>query len=276
MTGTVNQIIKLSYVDGPGARAAIFLQGCNFNCLYCHNPETIQVCDACGECVRACPVGALEKPKEKVLWDGEKCTGCDACIQACQRQSSPKACHLTPQQVFAKIGSAARMIRGITLSGGEATQQCEFATKLFALAKSKGLSTFLDSNGAYDFEKDKQLLKVTDAVMLDIKAYDLQAHLELTGQPNHLPLRNLSFLGGIDKLYEVRTVIAQDLPGAQETVAKVSKAIAGFETRYKLIRYRPHGVRGQGLEQLKPPTDLLMDELAQIARENGTREVIVL
>jgi len=39
--GLVNRIIPFSSVDGPGNRTAIFLQGCNFNCSYCHNPETI-------------------------------------------------------------------------------------------------------------------------------------------------------------------------------------------------------------------------------------------
>lgn len=37
----INQIIPFSNVDGNGNRCAIFLQGCNLSCVYCHNPETI-------------------------------------------------------------------------------------------------------------------------------------------------------------------------------------------------------------------------------------------
>lgn len=37
----VHRIIPFSNVDGMGNRTSIFLQGCNLNCLYCHNPETI-------------------------------------------------------------------------------------------------------------------------------------------------------------------------------------------------------------------------------------------
>ncbi|MEA3424244.1 MAG: radical SAM protein [Bacillota bacterium] len=37
----INKIINFSSVDGPGNRLVVFVQGCNLNCIYCHNPETI-------------------------------------------------------------------------------------------------------------------------------------------------------------------------------------------------------------------------------------------
>lgn len=40
MQAIVTKIIPFSSVDGPGNRTAIFLQGCNIDCKYCHNPET--------------------------------------------------------------------------------------------------------------------------------------------------------------------------------------------------------------------------------------------
>ncbi len=39
--GYVNNIVKSSIVDGPGNRLVIFMQGCNMDCWYCHNPETL-------------------------------------------------------------------------------------------------------------------------------------------------------------------------------------------------------------------------------------------
>ncbi len=39
----LHRIIPFSNVEGIGNRCSIFLQGCNINCLYCHNPETIDI-----------------------------------------------------------------------------------------------------------------------------------------------------------------------------------------------------------------------------------------
>ena len=47
----VNKIIPFSSVDGPGNRTAIFLQACNLDCKYCHNPETRALCIHCGDCI---------------------------------------------------------------------------------------------------------------------------------------------------------------------------------------------------------------------------------
>ena len=39
--GLLADTVPFSWVDGPGNRFAVFLQGCNLDCLACHNPHTI-------------------------------------------------------------------------------------------------------------------------------------------------------------------------------------------------------------------------------------------
>ncbi len=38
---SINSYQSLGAVDGPGVRFVVFMQGCNFKCKYCHNPETL-------------------------------------------------------------------------------------------------------------------------------------------------------------------------------------------------------------------------------------------
>lgn len=77
---------------------------------------------------------------------------------------------------------------GITATGGEPLAQPEFLAELFALAKSKGVHTCLDTSaGVYSPENSKKIdeaLKFTDLVMLDIKHIDPYEHKKLTGVDN--------------------------------------------------------------------------------------------
>lgn len=41
--GYINSIETMGLVDGPGIRTVIFLSGCKLRCLYCHNPEMLEL-----------------------------------------------------------------------------------------------------------------------------------------------------------------------------------------------------------------------------------------
>ncbi|MFR1038817.1 MAG: 4Fe-4S cluster-binding domain-containing protein [Clostridium sp.] len=107
MKAVVNRIIPFSSVDGPGNRTAIFLQGCNIDCKYCHNPETRKLCVQCGTCEEQCPAGALSLGADgKVTFDPAKpvCSVIPASMSV-PHDSSPRTCEMTPEEVYARVKS---------------------------------------------------------------------------------------------------------------------------------------------------------------------------
>lgn len=146
--GYVNKLESFGAVDGPGVRYLIFLSGCRMRCAFCHNPETWKE----GE--------------------GEQYTA-DELLK--------KALRFKP---YWKNGG------GITVSGGEPLLQIDFLLDLFKKAKAAGVSTCIDTAGepfTHEepfYTKWKELMGLTDTVLLDIKNIDPDAHKELTGVDN--------------------------------------------------------------------------------------------
>ncbi|SHE49256.1 YjjW family glycine radical enzyme activase [Clostridium fallax] len=274
--GAINKIVPFSSVDGPGNRTAIFLQGCNFNCLYCHNPETINRCINCGKCVVECPSNALKVIDGTVYWDSDLCIQCDNCIKSCPNCSSPKVKLYSSEDLINEIKKYKSFIQGITFSGGECTLQEDFLVEVFKKAKKLGLTCFVDSNGNKDFSKMNNLTNIMDMVMLDVKSWDNRYHKSIIGTNNNIVLKNLEFLTRIGKLYEVRTVVVPQLLNNEETIEEVSKFLGknNPNIRYKLIKYRPMGVRKELINK-KVPTNEYMENLKFIAEKNGCKNILI-
>lgn len=275
----INKIIPFSSVDGPGNRTAIFLQGCNFNCKYCHNPETRNLCINCMDCVPVCPAAALSDKDGKVIFAAEKCIACDNCIKVCKHGATPRIVRMTSKETFEKIFENVPFIRGVTFSGGECTLYPDFMREVFVLCKQIGLGTMIDSNGSIDFKNFSDLLEVCDGVMLDIKAYDYNEHIKVTDVGNDIVLKNAKYLAGMGKLFEVRTVVVPELFDFRKTVDDVSKELAPFlkisNIRYKIIAYRKNGVRKE-YRDYKSPTNEEMNEAKDIAIKNGFSDIVLI
>lgn len=138
--------------DGPGIRLVVFLQGCNFRCLYCANPDTI-----------ACRGGTLTDPDEILR----------------------KA--VSEKPFFGKKG-------GITFSGGEPTMQAKELIPLFRRLKEEGINICVDTNGSLLNEEVKELFSFTDLVLLDVKEFNPDRHLALTGRDRRQTIRTAEWL----------------------------------------------------------------------------------
>ena len=275
----VNKIIPFSNVDGPGNRTSIFFQGCSFHCLFCHNPETIHMCVACGACVAGCPAGALSVGEGgAILWDDGKCVSCDACIKTCPHDASPRVRWMSVDEVLREVRRSAPYIDGVTTSGGECTLYNDFLIELFTQVKALGKTCLIDSNGSFDFERDPRVLAVCDGVMLDVKAIEPAWSDRLIGHPRDMVLKNLDFLLRAGKLHEVRTLIFPNRDADNEATVRYVAARIGRRCGYKIIRYRPFGVRERYQKLLGEDTtdEAYAERYAQLARDLGATRAKVI
>lgn len=268
--GLITDTIAFSNVDGPGNRFVVFFQGCNFDCIACHNSYTINLCNHCGECVFACPSGALDFALTgTVMWNSEQCTGSDACVTACPWDATPKAQRRSVDALLADLRRAAPFVSGITVSGGEATQQADFLRALFGAVKADpalaGLTCLVDSNGAADQSTWTSLLLVMDGAMIDLKCLDPDIHRSITGQPNDQVLGSIRYLDAVDRLYEVRLLLMPGINDDLDLLARTAGWLAAVNRRMrvKLIGFRKHGVR-PGHPQLVEPTEEQMQTYQEI------------
>ena len=257
----VSKFLTWSVVDGPGNRFVLFLQGCNYRCVTCHNPHTIGVCSDCGACVAVCPSGALNRTGRKVAHDPNVCIACDSCLAACPTRANPMVKRMTVEDVLALLRRNAPFLNGLTVSGGEATLHLDFLIDLFTAVRTAPdlahLTLFIDSNGHLPADGWLRILPLTDGVMLDIKAFDPTRHRRLTGADNDLSLASARLLAEAGKLYELRFLL---IPGETDCPAEIAALAAlahelGPGTRLRLNAFQHHGVRGPAASWLPMSRD---------------------
>ena len=230
------------------------------------------------ECIPSCPTKSLTNVDGKIVWNDKTCINCDECIRVCKHLSSPKIYNWTVEETLERIKKNMPFIRGITVSGGECTLQHNFLVPLFTEVKKLGLTCFVDTNGSLPFKKLPKLVEVTDSFMLDIKAFDNEEHIFITKSKVDTVLENADYLASIDKLFEIRTVTVAGMDN-RTTVDKITKKLSkyikmGHKIRYKIIKYRKFGVREE-YSMFSSPIDEEMEELKQIALDNGFCDVVI-
>lgn len=251
LCATVNRILPFSCVDGPGNRLVIFLQGCNFRCLNCHNPYTIGLCDHCAACVTTCPHDALRIQQGKVIWHQTICQHCDTCLTTCSRSASPMTLRYSVSQMLTIIRKYAPFLTGITISGGEATLQTPFITELFQQIRLtrdlSHLTCLVDSNGHLAETGWRKLIPVMDGAMIDLKAWDSNVHQRLTGRDNRRVITSLVLLAEAKKLHEVRLLIIPNHTDLIENIAPLAKFLKSLSPhlRIRINAFQHHGVKGQ-------------------------------
>lgn len=114
---------------------------------------------------------------------------------------------------------------GITVSGGEPLLQAEFVKELFDLCHKEGINTCLDTSGSILNDSVKELLSVTDRVLLDIKYTQEHLYKNHVGCSYSSVLDFLSYLDDNKIPVTLRQVIIPTLNDSEENVIKLKELI---------------------------------------------------
>lgn len=234
LTGRVHSIETCGTVDGPGIRFIIFLQGCLMRCKYCHNRDT---------------------------WDieGGKIMSVDELMA-----------DLVQYRHYMNASGG-----GITVSGGEAMLQPEFVKAIFTACKAQGIHTCLDTNGFVRRLDDrvKDVLDVTDLVLLDIKEMDNEKHIDLTHVSNKYTLEFATYLADRNQAAYLRYVVVPGYTDNSEDAHTLGKFIEPMKNieKIELLPYHElgkHKWTAMGevypLDGVSPPTREAMENIKNI------------
>ncbi len=298
-SGIITNIQRCSTEDGPGIRTTVFFKGCPMTCTWCHNIETLDPkstvvwyavkCIGSQACVRACPEDALEMTPEGLRIDHEKCDVCGKCEDACPTNavkvmgkvwsSDDLVQELLRDKVFFETSNG-----GVTLSGGEATYQADFAIELAIGLQQEGVHVALDTSGYCSEKVLRDFLPHVDMVLYDLKVMDSDKHKEFTGVPLDRVLENARIISESKKRLWIRSPVIPEYTDAEENIRAIARFIVeNIPTieRYDLLAFNRMCIDKYALFDLEYPLknhelidEETMEHLAQVAREEGLSNVV--
>lgn len=203
LTGKIHSIETFGTVDGPGIRYVIFLQGCHLRCKYCHNRDTWDT-----------TIGTPKKVSELV--------------QDIQKYSD-----------YIKFSKG-----GVTVTGGEPLLQPKFLIALFTELKKLGYHTALDTSGMFPLTPEvKQVLSLTDLVLLDIKHIDDEKCKDLVDFSNKLELEFANYLSENGIKMWIRQVIIPGITDDENDLIRLKEFLQTLKTIEK-VELNPYHTLG--------------------------------
>lgn len=200
--GRIHSIETFGTVDGPGIRFVIFMQGCALKCKYCHNRDT---------------------------WETAGGT------------------YYSVSELIEKIKKYEPYIRnshgGVTVTGGEPLLQPKFVIALFTELKKLGFHTALDTSGMFPLTDEiKNVLSLTDLVLLDIKHINDKKCKDLVGFSNKLELEFAKYLSDNNIPIWIRQVIIPGITDDEQDLRDLRDFIKSLKTVQKVELHPYHSM----------------------------------
>lgn len=256
-------------------------------CAWCHNPETISLepellyfpdrCTGCEACIPVCPANAIELAGDRVAINRDRCTNCGLCVDVCFSGALEMTGQTyTVDQVMDEVLQDKLYYDnsggGITLSGGEAMLQTDFALAILKRCKQNGLQTAIETNLNYPLHLLERLSPHLDLIMADLKLVDDQKHTAVTERTNALILANIKQLDNLDLPYIIRTPVIPDVNDNVNEISAIASQLKSLKNMLylELLNFNPLGdSKYRGLERLNPYYNVkpLSDEALAVLRD---------
>lgn len=246
--GRIFDIQKFSVHDGPGIRTIVFLKGCPLRCRWCCNPES------------------QEHEIQKMYMEKCKIAGKD----------------VTVGEVIAEVIKDFPYYRrsggGMTLSGGEAFFQHDFAKALFIAAKYEGVNTAIETTSCAKFEIIKDISPYIDCYMMDIKHMNSEKHKAFTRVPNELILENARKISEIRDELIIRVPVIPTFNDTEEEIGAIAEFASSLKSvsQLHLLPYHRLGTdkykalgREYTLSDIVPPSADKMNSLKRAVERTG-------
>jgi len=305
--GTIFDLKKYSTNDGPGIRTTVFFSGCPLSCLWCHNPESQSIrpellyragrCLLCGECVEACPKGAIRietnvsrnravESQENfgpVITDRDKCTRCQTCAANCYAGAREFAGrHVTVNQVMEEIEREVPFYDesggGVTFSGGEPLMQPRFLSALLKACRKHEIHTVVDTSGFANWNVFEEIRMDVDLFLYDLKHMDPIRHRGITGVPNEVILENLRRLSEVSAKCIVRIPLIPGINDDEKNLRDSGRLLASLRNIECVELMSYHDIAQAKYEALdreyaligtKPPTEAEMHQARNVLQGYG-------
>ncbi len=261
MQGLISHIQGYSTKDGPGIRTTVFMMGCNLNCIWCSNPETIQptikilyhkrLCQKCGRCVTHAVNNSITLGQDGCIIDRKRCSNLHEMVDIC-----PYNAYEQKGEWYSPVALAEKLIKdkdfydvsggGVTFSGGEATLQAPFLIEVIKILKQHDIHITLDTAGLFNLNEIRPLIDLVDLILYDIKTFDPALHQKLIGTDNKLILDNLYQLSNLGKDIIIRLIIVPTLNDQEEDLRKRLEFITKLPYPVKQVDILPYHNLGAG------------------------------
>ncbi len=235
MTGKIHSFETFGAADGPGVRFIVFLHGCAFRCVYCHNPDTW----ARPAAFEMTPQEVLSKAlRYKDYW------GADGGIT---------------------LSGGEPML--------QADFAAELFEKAHSLGVTTCLDTAAGPFDRDDVHV-KRLLDAADTVLLDIKAFDPELHRKVTGADNSNVLDCARYLSEKGKAMWIRRVVVPGLTDGEDDLRATGEFVRslGSVEKFEILPYHTMGAgkwKALGLDYAldgtPPPSEDILARARMIA-----------